>query len=64
MATLSAMFKVTWPNHEPRITIRHFEEPEYCLALEEELDDKPWSYDIKRYLEKKEYLENASVIDK
>ena len=25
LATLSAMFKVTWPNHEPHITIRHFE---------------------------------------
>ena len=25
LATLTAVFKVTWPNHEPCITIRHFE---------------------------------------
>ena len=52
LATLSAMFKVNSPNHEPRITIRHFEEPAHCLAIEEGPNNKPWFYDIKRYLEK------------
>ncbi|XP_058726113.1 uncharacterized protein LOC131597430 [Vicia villosa] len=64
LATLSSMFKVTWPNHKPRITVRHFEEPVYCLAVEERPDDKPWFHDIKRYLERQEYPENASTIDK
>ncbi|XP_058774693.1 uncharacterized protein LOC131648971 [Vicia villosa] len=64
LATLSSMFKVTWPNHEPRITVRHFEEPAYCLTIEERPDDKPWFHNIKRYLERQEYPENASTIDK
>ena len=64
LATLSAMFKVTWTNHEPRITIRHFEEPTHCLAIEEGLGNKPWFYDINKYLENQEYPENASIIDK
>ena len=64
LATLSAMFKATWPNFEPCITIRHFEEPAYYLAIEEGPDNKPWFYDIKRYLEKQEYPENSSIIDK
>ena len=64
LATLSTIFKVTWPNHEPRITIRHFEEPAHFLAIEEGPDNKTWFYDIKRYLEKQEYPENAYVIDK
>ena len=64
LATLSAMFKVTWPNHEPRIIIRHFEDPAYCLAIEEGPDEKPWFYDIKRYPEKQEYPEDDSIIDK
>ncbi|XP_058775307.1 uncharacterized protein LOC131649565 [Vicia villosa] len=64
LATLSSMFKVTWPNHEPRITVRHFDEPAYCLTIEEQSDNKPWYHDIKEYLEKQEYPENASTIDK
>ncbi|XP_058751481.1 uncharacterized protein LOC131624541 [Vicia villosa] len=64
LATLSSMFKVTWLNYEPRITVRHFDEPAYCLTIEEQPDDKPWYHDIKRYLEKQEYPENASTIDK
>ena len=64
LETLSAMFKETWPNHEPLITIRHFEELAHCLAIEEGPNNKSWFYDIKRYLEKQEYPENASIIDK
>src|SRR4051812_9375255 len=64
LATLSSMFKVTWPNHEPQITVRHFEEPAYCLTIEKQTDDKPWYHDIKEYLEKQVYPENTSTIDK
>ena len=62
LATLSTMFKVTLPNHELCIIIKHFEEPSYFLAIEEGPDNKPWFYDIKRYLKKSEYPENASII--
>ena len=64
LETLSAMFKVTWPNHEACITIRHFEEPAHYLDIEEGPNDKPWFYNIKKYLENKEYPENSSIIDK
>ena len=64
LATLSAMVKVTWPNYELHITIRRFEEPVYWLAIKERPNNKPWFYDIKRYLEKQEYPENASMIDR
>ena len=33
LATLSTMFKVTWPNHEPCITSRHFENLHIALPL-------------------------------
>ena len=55
LETLSAMFKVTWPNHKSHIIIRHFEESAYFLTIEEGPNDKPWFYDIKKYLEKQEY---------
>lgn len=58
------MFKVKWANEAPSITILRLDEPAHCLATEEESDDKPWFYDIKRYLEKHEYPENASITDK
>lgn len=32
--------------------------------MEVESDDKPWFYDIKRYMEKQEYPKKASITDK
>lgn len=58
------MFKVKWANKAPFITIEHLDEPAYCLATKIDSDDKPWFYDIKRYLEKQEYPENVSITDK
>ena len=52
LATLSTMFKVTWSNHEPRITISDFEELAHCFAILEGPETKPWFYDIKKYLER------------
>lgn len=58
------MFKVKWANKAPSITIEHLDELTHCLATEAESNDKPWFYDIKVYLEKQEYPENISIIDK
>lgn len=52
LATLSSMFNVMWANEAPSITIKHLDEPTYYLETEEESDDKPLFYDIKRYLKK------------
>ncbi|XP_050876386.1 uncharacterized protein LOC127080101 [Lathyrus oleraceus] len=47
LATLSSMFKVKWANEAPTITIQRLDEPTHCLAIEAEIDGKPWFYDIK-----------------
>ncbi|GAU25046.1 hypothetical protein TSUD_155200 [Trifolium subterraneum] len=64
LATLSSMYKVRFWNEAPIITVECKDEPVVCTVAEEEHDDKPWFYDIKRYLEKQEYPENASATDK
>jgi len=38
--------------------------PAYCHFIEEELDDKPWYFDIKRYIKNREYPETTSENDK
>ncbi|XP_050896214.1 uncharacterized protein LOC127102943 [Lathyrus oleraceus] len=60
LATLSFMFKVKWNNEAPSIRIQCLDEPIYCVKVEAEMDNKPWFYDIKRFLQKQEYLANSS----
>ncbi|XP_050875895.1 uncharacterized protein LOC127079552 [Lathyrus oleraceus] len=64
LATLASMYKLIWPNHQPNIEIRRFNEPAHYLTTAEESDDKPWFFDIKRYLEEQEYPAEASSLDK
>ena len=64
LATLSSMFKVKWANEAPSIRIMRLDEPAFCYEADVELDGNPWFHDIKRYLETKEYPEDASVTDK
>ncbi|XP_050890806.1 uncharacterized protein LOC127096254 [Lathyrus oleraceus] len=62
--TLSSMFKVKRANEAHDITIEHLDEAAYCLVVEAETDGKPWFYDIKQYLKKHEYPEDASITNK
>ena len=56
------MFKVMWHNKAPQITIERMDEPAYCHEIDtEELVNKPWFHEVKRYLEVQEYPEGASV---
>lgn len=64
LATLASMYKVKWKNEALAIHIDHLGEPTHCLGMEAKSDDKPWFYSIKRYMEKQEYLEKASITDK
>jgi len=50
LATLSSMFKLNQEGEFPTIKMNSHEHPAYCNFIEEELDDKPWYFDIKRYL--------------
>lgn len=55
LATLSSMFKVKWDNEAPNIRIQCLDDLAYCCEVENTTDDKPWFYDIQKYLEKQEY---------
>lgn len=58
------MYKFKWNKEAYVIRIDQLDEPAHCLAIDVESDDKRWLYDIKRYLERQEYPEKASVIYK
>lgn len=58
------MFKVKWNNEAPYFHPNYFDKPTYYLEAEDEANGHPWSYDIMKFLESQEYLENASIIDK
>jgi len=58
------MFKVKRDNEVPSIVILKLDEPAHCCEIEAVPDDKPWYYDIQRFLEKQEYPEGASNTDK
>ena len=50
------MFKVKWDNEAPQIIIWKLDEPAHCYDLEtEEVTEKPWYHEVKRYLESQEY---------
>jgi len=64
LATLASMFQLT-----PLGDLRYIEfwcrgRPTHCCQVEEEWDGKPWYFDIKRYVESKEYPPEASDNDK
>src|ERR1051325_9502770 len=62
---MSSMFKVIWDTEAPQITIERLDEPAYYCELDiEGVEEKPWFYEVKRYLEDQEYPEGASVNDK
>ena len=58
------MFKLRWDNEAPRITIERFDEPTHCYKMYTDgVEEKPWFYEVKRYLEAQEYPEGASIND-
>ncbi|XP_050876248.1 uncharacterized protein LOC127079942 [Lathyrus oleraceus] len=61
LATLTSMFKVKWENEAPSISIMRLDEPTFCYNNDEVQDDKPWFYDIMRYMEKQEYPKDATI---
>ncbi|XP_050902417.1 uncharacterized protein LOC127113104 [Lathyrus oleraceus] len=64
LATLTSMFKVKWKNEAPSIQIDHLNEPTHYLAIEADPNDKPWFYDIKTFMEKRQYPKGISINDK
>ena len=64
LATLAAMFQVNSKDEVRLIRMRIKEEPTYCLHIEEEVDRKPWYYDILQYVKNRQYPDHAYKNDK
>ena len=63
LATLASMFQLTPREDLPYIEFRCCGRPTHCCLVDEERDGKPWYFDIKRYVENKEYQLEASDND-
>ncbi|XP_070045181.1 uncharacterized protein [Nicotiana tomentosiformis] len=64
LATLSSMIQHSDKNYIDPIPIEIRKQPTYYAHVEEEFDGNPWFHDIKEYLKKEEYLENAAHTQK
>ncbi|XP_075103612.1 uncharacterized protein LOC142178182 [Nicotiana tabacum] len=64
LATLSSMIQHPDKNYINHIPIEIRKQPAYCAHVEEEFDGNPRFYDIKVYLGKGEYSENATHTQK
>ncbi|XP_070055962.1 uncharacterized protein [Nicotiana tomentosiformis] len=64
LATLSSMIQHLDKNFIDPIPIDIRKQPAYCAHVKEEFDGNPWFHDIKEYLEKGEYSENATHTQK
>ena len=58
------MFQLTLHGDLPYIEFRCCGKLAHCCLIEEEQDGKPWYFDFKRYVERKEYPPEASDNDK
>jgi len=63
LSTLAYMFQLTSHRDLPYIKFRCRGKPAHYCLIEEEQDDKPWYFDIKRYVECKEYPPEVSNND-
>ncbi|XP_070011082.1 uncharacterized protein [Nicotiana sylvestris] len=64
LLTLSSMIQHPDKNFIDPITMKIHNQPAYCAHVEEETDGKPWFHEIKEYLGRGEYLEQANHIKK
>lgn len=64
LATFSSMFQMSPHGDLLCIEIRFHSEPAHYCLIEEEEDDKPWYFDMKRYIKDREYPPRVSENDK
>ncbi|XP_055819392.1 uncharacterized protein LOC129888443 [Solanum dulcamara] len=60
LATISSMIQHPDKNYIDPIEVKLYDRHAYCFHVDEELDGRPWYYDIKRLIEAREYPENAT----
>ena len=64
LATLASMYQVNTWNDVPLITVWRLDGPTHVFIAEETSDEKHWYYDIKNFLQTREYPIGASNKDK
>ena len=64
LATLASVGQLAPHGDLPYIKFRSRGKPAHCCAIEEERDGRPWYFDIKQYVENKEYPPGISDNDK
>ena len=58
------MFQVNSNDEVQSIKIRLNETLTHCAQIEDEVDGKPWYYDIRRYIKSQQYSEHMFKNDK
>ena len=66
LATLASMVEIPEGGNVRPLVIERRKEPVYCCSIQENrvTDGHPWFHDIQRFVEKREYPEGASKVDK
>ncbi|XP_070024956.1 uncharacterized protein [Nicotiana sylvestris] len=64
LASLSSMIQHPDKNFIDPDLVRIHNQPAYCAYVEEEIDGKPWFHDMKEYLARGEYPEQANYTQK
>uniref|UniRef100_A0A2N9GDP3 G-patch domain-containing protein n=1 Tax=Fagus sylvatica TaxID=28930 RepID=A0A2N9GDP3_FAGSY len=70
LATLASLIKLVEGDDVRPLRIETRDIPAYCVCIEEcmnveaEIDDKPWYYDIKRFIQDREYPSRATENEK
>ena len=64
LATLSAMFQVSSSDEVQPIRMRLQKTPAHYVYIKKKMDEKPWYYDIQRYVKEQQYPEHTSKNDK
>ncbi|XP_016510688.1 uncharacterized protein LOC107827968 [Nicotiana tabacum] len=60
LATLSSMIQHRDKNYIEPIEVEIRDQYAYCFHVDEELDGKPWYHDLKKFLDTRQYPENAT----
>ena len=57
--TLATMFQVNSSDEVQPIRMKLKETPAHCAQIEDEVNGRPWYYDIHRYIKYQQYSEQA-----
>ena len=64
LAILAVIFQINSNDEVQLIRMSLKEEPTHCSHIEEEVNGKPWYYDILQYVKDRQYPDHASENDK